>query len=256
MNKFLEKLINIRLWARRRPIRVKRYQGQIYSVTDASNTIYACRKGRYNRYKKGIFSGIQNLEHDYHLDKVPNSKQGTFIDCGANIGELGVWASNNGFDYIAFEPEKLEATCCDINNFNGTKKTERIALWKETTELTFHSMPQTADGSLIFQSKSSIKKTIKTTTLDEYTRGKQLKQPIILKIEAEGAEPEVLMGAKDFLQQCDIVTVDCGFERGEEKNHTLIEINTLLTKSNFSLRYAKLNNRITAMYFSERLQDK
>ena len=43
----------------------------------------------------------------------------------------------------------------------------------------------------------------------------------LLKVEAEGAEPEVLQGLKKNLSRVEFITVDCGFERGLNQKSTI-----------------------------------
>ena len=57
----------------------------------------------------------------------------------------------------------------------------------------------------------------------------------LLKIEAEGAELEVLEGAKETLKYTEYVTVDYGPERGISKLSTSAEIVNFLYENNFKL---------------------
>ena len=92
VNKLTELLINARLIFRVRPIRVAMENASMYTVSDDEMQINICRPGRYSRYKRGIKRGIDALASDYHLDRLEGLDGGTFIDCGANVGELGIWA--------------------------------------------------------------------------------------------------------------------------------------------------------------------
>ena len=76
---------------------------------------------------------------EYLLDTIDTMPGGVFIDCGSNIGELGLWARKIGLAYIAFEPEVLEARYCDPNNFEGSTDTRCEALRNEATTLTFYA---------------------------------------------------------------------------------------------------------------------
>ncbi|KRD29134.1 hypothetical protein ASE36_10665 [Rhizobium sp. Root274] len=58
---------------------------------------------------------------------------------------------------------------------------------------------------------------------------------VVLKIEAEGAEPEVLEGATGILANVDYVTIDCGFERGKERADTFAATNTFLADQGFRM---------------------
>lgn len=248
MNKLTEILINARLLFRGRPIRVSFEKAPIYTVSDRDTQIKICRRGRYNRYKRGIKHGIDALASDYHLDRLEGLDGGTFIDCGANVGELGIWAKSRNMKYIAFEPEHLEADCCDQNNYGGKARTIRKALWKETTTLEFFHKADTADSSAFSVRDYSSKTLVPAARLDDELDPTKLNHPIILKLEAEGAEPEVLEGAATFLTFADYVTVDCGYERGANQDHTFIDINNILSRTGYQIVAAEFDGRVTILF--------
>ena len=251
MNKLTETLINARLFFRGRPIRVTTENAPVYTVSDGDMQIKICRQGRYNRYKRGIKRGIDALASDYHLDTLEGLDGGTFVDCGANVGELGIWAQSRRMNYIAFEPEQLEADCCDQNNYGGKALTIRKALWKETTTLEFFHKADTADSSAFDVSDYNEKTVIPAVSLDSELDPSKLSRPLILKLEAEGAEPEVLEGAAKFLEIADYVAVDCGYERGQSQDHTFIEVNNQLTCRGYSIVAAKFRGRVTMLFHKE-----
>ena len=248
VNKLTETLINARLLFRGRPIRVSVENAPIYTVSDSETQIKICRQGRYNRYKRGIKHGINALASDYHLDRLEGLDGGTFIDCGANVGELGIWAKSRNMKYIAFEPEHLEADCCDQNTYGGRALTIRKALWKETTTLEFFHKADTADSSAFSVHDYTSKTFIPATRLDDELDPTKLTHPIIFKLEAEGAEPEVLEGAENFLTLADYVTVDCGYERGEGQDHTFIEVNNILSSAGYRIVSAQFGVRVTLLF--------
>lgn len=194
-----------------------------------------CRPERAGLYRRGIDRRVSRLEKSYMLTTLPETLQGVFIDCGANIGELGRFARRRGLDYHAFEPEALEADCCDFNNFGGKAQTNRKALWNEETVLKFYSKPTTADSSLIEMEDFTSVKEIPTTTLDAYIAAQGITHIAVMKIEAEGAEPEILEGAQKALAIADYVTVDCGFERGFKQESTLPPVTNFLLARGFIL---------------------
>jgi FkbM family methyltransferase len=248
VNKLTELLINARLIVRGRPIRVAMQNASMYTVSDGDMRIKICRPGRHNRYKRGIKRGIDALASDYHLNTLKGLDGGTFIDCGANVGELGIWAKSRNMEYIAFEPEHLEADCCDQNNYGGKALTIRKALWKETTTLEFFHKADTADSSALSVSDYSKKTLVPAVSLDDHLDLSKLSHPVIIKLEAEGAEPEVLQGAEKFLAVADYVTVDCGYERGASQDHTFIEVNDVLTRYGYRALAAKFRGRVTIIY--------
>ena len=57
----------------------------------------------------------------------------------------------------------------------------------------------------------------------------------LLKIDAEGYEPEVLEGSEKLFKKIEFITVDFGAERGINQNMTIIEVNNILLKNNFEM---------------------
>ena len=234
-------LVNLRCMFRGREFRLSAVaDGETYFGKRTGEEIRLARRNRFKRYDKGIARWINHLARSYRLDLVPISTGDKIIDCGANIGEIGVWAKQFEADYHPFEPEEKEADCCDANNFSGEPKTIRKALWFEETELKFFSKPGTADSSVIETNDFEGVKTIRATTLANYINNLDNPSVRLLKVEAEGAEPEVLQGAEGVFQHIDYVAVDCGYERGKEKEPTFTESNEVLRRHNFEVIDADL----------------
>jgi FkbM family methyltransferase len=235
------------------PYRIRPFgEDQIHVAYDVAGSdrkeIHICRRTRHRRYKSGVYKGVTNLARQYQLDLLPIVPGGVFIDCGANVGELGIWARSLGLDYVAFEPEPLEARCCDLNNFGCEPRTIRKALWYEATTLNFFSKPDTADSSVFEINDPSGNRSVEAVRLDAVVDPSAFGVGTrIFKLEAEGAEPEILQGAEGILPHLDYVAADCGYERGKEARHTFIEVHDFMLDRGFRLIHAEFN-RITAIY--------
>ena len=59
----------------------------------------------------------------------------------------------------------------------------------------------------------------------------------LIKIEAEGAEPEILKGSINILKKTEFLCVDGGPERGIEKKQTIEECVGIMLENNFKLLY-------------------
>lgn len=223
----------------------------IMLAKDKQASIFFCRRRRANFFKRGVAQRVDTLASQYCLDGLDIAPGGLFIDCGANIGELGLWSRTKGLAYAAFEPEEPEALCCDLNNFDGRKETRREALWSKTASLPFFSKPESADSS-VFEIEGGVRRgDVVAIALDHALDLSGISGTVIFKVEAEGAEPEVLEGAARSLESIDWVAVDCSYERGREQTHTFVETNSLLHDHGFRLHRANLR-RITALYRNTR----
>ncbi|MGR6430221.1 FkbM family methyltransferase [Rhizobium sp. PAMB 3174] len=222
--------------AKGHPLRIsmKGNDGPI-GVVHGHGALNIVHRDRLWNYKKGVDHRIDALAKSYLLHRISQDTTGAFIDCGANIGELGLFAKKWKFDYFAFEPEDAEADCCDLNNFDGMQMTNRVALWKNEDTLSFYSKSDTADSSLIEINQFSAVKTVKAIPLDKFVVDKGIEKIAVMKIEAEGAEPEILEGAQLALSRTRYLTVDCGFERGVSKESTLVPVVNIATKAGFKL---------------------
>ena len=57
----------------------------------------------------------------------------------------------------------------------------------------------------------------------------------LIKLEAEGFEPEILQGLKKHLNLIEYITIDCGFERGIKLESTIAVCSNYLIKNNFKM---------------------
>lgn len=237
--------INVRSMLRGYKLRIRRnLSSGVFTVLKEDESIQIARPGRYWRYKRGIGAASRGLAQQYLLDHVSFEPGDVLIDCGANIGELGIWAVSQQIDYIAFEPENVEATCCDLNAYGGKASTNRIALWSEDTELKFYSKPNSADSSLIEISDYDHVQRVQAVRLSTFMSKNKIARVRLLKVEAEGAEPEVLMGLGDRINQVDFIAVDCGFERGLKSEATFNEVNQILLAAGFHVKRGNLHRHI------------
>ena len=57
----------------------------------------------------------------------------------------------------------------------------------------------------------------------------------LLKLEAEGYEPEILKGLEGKLENCEYIAIDGGYERGESNEQTFTEISNFLILNNYKI---------------------
>jgi hypothetical protein len=74
---------------------------------------------------------------------------------------------------------------------------------------------------------------VRCVSLDDlFPEGERIK---LLKVEAEGAEPEILLGGSKMLRNVDFVTADLGFERGVDCESTAPEVVNFMVKNGFEV---------------------
>tara|TARA_B100000700_G_scaffold223107_1_gene245954 strand:- start:3904 stop:4782 length:879 start_codon:yes stop_codon:yes gene_type:complete len=169
----------------------------------------------------------------YCLDSIDFSSGDVILDCGANVGELNLTLRkyNHKLEYHAFEPDKEAFECLKLNYPNSKSNFHNIGLSDKNSERTLYLDSSGGNSSFVnFGSNDEI--TVESKTLDSLNFEKTIK---LLKLEAEGFEPEVLQGSINTLPLINYISVDFGSERGIEQSNTVTEVNKFLYKNNFSL---------------------
>lgn len=206
-----------------------------YLVSDSEATLAFARKERVWVYSKGVVGRLNALARMYLVNQVPLSAQDTVVDCGANIGEFSCCIRELfGCRVIAVEPEASEAKCI-ASNVPGISAVVNGALWKEDGFIDLFSKNDSADSS-IFEVEGYANKTrVRTVTLDSLLREHSVERVALLKLEAEGAEPEILDGARECLERIDFIAADLGPERGVRRETTLAPVANRLLGHGFEL---------------------
>mgnify|MGYP005844004751 CR=1 FL=1 len=204
---------------------------QLYRVKDEEKEIVISRLGRLGLYRQGIGRRIDRLVESYCLNGIVR-KGDIFIDVGANIGELGVWVTSLDGMYVGIEPEEKEFEALQRNVPDGALY--NVGAWHTNSILKFYSKGETADSSIIPIERFDRVSEISVRTIDDIVDAQSIREIRVLKVETEGAEPEVLQGARETLNMCEFVALDCGEERGVENASTFLACHQILSESGFS----------------------
>ena len=176
---------------------------------------------------------LEKIFDTYCINSV-NLKNGDLVlDCGANTGELFLSIKKRGIeiDYIGFEPDK-EAFSCLVLNTNMTENNHfNLGLSNKNDNKNFYFDSEGGNSSFVDFGSDNFE-VLETKRLDSLKFDKKIK---LLKIDAEGYEPEVLEGSIGCLENIEYISVDFGAERGEKGNTTLVKVNQILTENNFQL---------------------
>lgn len=210
---------------------------------------------RTTRYFDGISNRLEILLEEYCLNQIPDLKSGVFIDIGSNVGEFSLGLSKIYPDskFIRFEPSREENLASKINMSSTDDTLIAKALWSEITELNFYRRNEHGDSSLFTPDNQENSIRIETTTLDHEIRLIQLGAIELIKLEAEGAEPEILLGGEMTLKRCRYVTADLGPERGVLQESTFDEAHTILSSYGFSLVGRNIGGRKCYLFKNDTL---
>ena len=214
---------------------------EIFGETSAER-IFIGQRERIHLYWKGVQNRIDELLLQYRIDEIELQEQVLdghwIVDIGANVGEfsLGLIRKYPSLKVLAIEPGPKEHYALSKNLSNlpfAQTKNENFALWKERTTLKFFHKNQTGDSSLLPSEVTKNYSVVQVDTLDSLTKKHDIKKILILKLEAEGAEPEILLGALETLKSVTYVTADLGPERGPSQERTYEKCRDLLTGAGF-----------------------
>ena len=211
---------------------------QLFIVKSDGTETFVARRNQLNKYTGGSNARAQDLANEYLLDRVRFSPGDVVIDVGANIGEVSrLLTARHGVTPIAIEPDRREFAALARNLCGFNAETHNALLWSEEAELPFFDANDSGDSS-VFNSGGGLRSEVRqATTLDLILEDSvHAKGPIrLIKLEAEGAEPEVLLGGRKTLLRTHYVTADLGPERGVEQESTLAPVHEILTSHGFRI---------------------
>ena len=192
---------------------------------------------RLKYFLNGIGPRGRMLFDEYLLGQVPFEDGDTIVESGGNDGDFSLALRETGrrLSLISFEPSPREYRTLVRNlermPFLDSAEAHQLALWNRSGEtLPFYVKSATADSSVLAIDDASEVIEVETVRLDEVLPRRRYR---LLKLEAEGAEPEILEGATGILDCFEYVTADVGFERGLSQDSTLPQVANLLIRHGF-----------------------
>ena len=136
-------------------------------------------------------------------------------------------------EYHGFEPSPVVFSNLKYNIKNQNLYNLGVSN-VEGKNIDFFLSDESGDSSILPINNYTNKITIETITLDNIIHKIQKKIKLI-KVEAEGYEPEILQGLKKNINEVEYITVDCGFERGINMESTIAECSNYLIQNNFRM---------------------
>jgi len=209
---------------------------KIHAITTKNKNIYFQSGIRISRFMKGFNHAGRRMWDRYQVDKLLNGEvPSNIIDVGANIGEFSLYASNKygeNIKIIAIEPDPIALECIKNNLHNSGIIINERALSDKPGKRKFYLKTESADSSFYQPNGSSQTYEVLVSTLNVVFDENNLTGSTLLKIDAEGHEPEVLLGGEKVLEDIKWITIDAGPERlGETTINQVVEI---LSRNDFS----------------------
>lgn len=210
--------------------------GDTYSlnlVVCTDGEIFVQSLTRISRFLGGVERAEQRLLDIYldteQLKMLKASSQCVVLDIGANIGEfsMGILRHFPSSTIIAVEPDPIAQECLKRNIFagrNGDKlSVHAMALSDSTRDADFYLSSGEADSSLVQPRSKDMVIKVKTSTVDSLIQTLGISHITLLKMDAEGHEPEVLIGSQKTLSKVSMISVDVGAEREGSDTKDLVQ---------------------------------
>ena len=256
MKKFLKQIISLapdkiyaimltsRFIFNREKITVKSEEN--FLLVKDSETPWWTHRKRVHLYSQGLASRGESIGKSYLLSYIPFKRGDVVIDCGANMGDLLLYFKNREIDvnYFGLEPNPIDYKCLQ-RNCSATHSALNLALWNKSTSLTFFVDTDSASSSLIEPPTFTEKVSVNCARLDDLVFPEKIK---LFKVEGEGAEPEILEGARGMFRRIEYISVDAGPERGIQQTPTKNDVLKVLENSNFELVMENPYHRKTMLF--------
>lgn len=202
---------------------------KIHQISFKKDKIFFTSGFRISRFLRGFNHAGKRVWNRYFIDDLLQGvTPRVIIDIGCNIGEFTYYAAQKFYNSVyihSFDPDPVAGQCFKLNIINSDIKFYPFALSDKKSIDTLYLAPETADTSFHSISPMKEKILVMTETLDNLLGRIQLEKPALLKMDAEGNEPEVLLGGLEMLRQISFCSIDCGPERyGESTRRQVIEI--------------------------------
>ena len=208
-------------------------------------------------YHDGLINRGKLLAELYNINKIKFKDDDIIIDCGSNLSDLLLYLGklNIKLTYHSIEPGEEEYNANKLNlkdhNFPKIEKyCHKYALGDKNERKEFYYEPENANSSLIKPHEFRSSYDLDVITIDYFSKIQNIsnKKIKLLKLEAEGFEPEILKGSGKILSNIEYVAADLGPERGFKKECTMAEVTSILCKNNFEMIYFGYPPRITALF--------
>lgn len=214
---------------------------------DVDAQMFFCREGGtchyfgnlrrgFSLYRKGLKTRGLALAQSYCIDQIALHTNDIVIDCGANYGDLWLYLDDKitPTNYITFEPGKEEHKAIRKNSSAGQHFCQALGDSEKIQKLFIQH--KHADSSLIEPSSYEGTTYCEVVTLNSFLKNHNFQSIKLLKLEAEGFEPEILRGGVKALSQIEYIALDGGYERGVEHAETFSECANHLFSLGFKIQ--------------------
>lgn len=206
----------------------------LFCIKSKSQLRYATTTTRSLLYIDGFEKRAFDLYSKYMLDLVDLPKGALVVDCGANMGDfrLALNLKGQGFRYYGVEASPRDYIALRRNSLPEDEVLNLALHDRDDNHLTFYIDSKTASSSSIKPKRIEEIVEIPARRLSSLIPNSKID---LLKLEAEGAEPEVLRGCVGILGNIQYISADVGPERGISEEETRDEVIKFLLSHGFKV---------------------
>jgi FkbM family methyltransferase len=205
------------------------FDGLNYFVVDGFTKFFFIRD-RATRYRNGIKELGNKLAESYGIQEIKLVTNNIVVDVGANVGDFAMYLMKfQKIEYFGFEPSPHEFELLKLNLPDCFSVQNKIVS-DSNSRTKFYVSTSKADSSIYRPSivdKELLIDSVRLDCLFSYIT--------LLKIDAEGAEFEVIKGAENILNNIRYIAVDLGFEKGIKHESPCPEVINYLLDKNFKI---------------------
>ena len=227
--------------------KIKKSNSGFTLVFTDGNFIEIPQHERVSRFVSGRKHALSRILSQYHVSDFSEIRVDTVLDIGANIGEFSLACLEMGATKVySVEPVLENFKCLEMNllEFKFKSKRFQMALGAVNVDLPLYVAKERQNSSLIKPNNVESTVTVKCMRLDDFLE-ELTDSPIdLLKMDAEGFEPEVLSGLQSKLFRIRNYAIDCSPER--ENNDTIQQVTKFfeLNRIKYRIRKSWNNSRI------------
>lgn len=168
------------------------------------------------------------------------------VDIGGFIGVTSSLAAQKAERVIALEPSPRNLFCLQKNCDQENIEAHQLAAWNEPSEMKLNLGTGASNESLIRPDDGGTGQsvTVDVDTLESIASDLDIDRIDFLKVEAEGAEPEILQGIGDL--EVSKLVVNCSEERDGESPAE--EVKSILNEQGYSIKEDMDGQIIRAKY--------
>lgn len=211
-----------------------------------NETNWWTHRKRFHLYGYGLQHRGASIGKSYMLGQISFTPEDCVVDCGANMGDLQIYFKNLRvpINYIGIEPNPIDYRCL-AKNVVAPGMVLNVALWHKNSKMSFYVDTASASSSLIEPPYFTEKVIVDSVRLDSLELPERIK---LFKVEGEGAEPEIIEGARGLYSRIEYIAVDAGPERGIEQISTRNDVIQVLENTNFELVMENPYHRKTLLF--------